>query len=137
MSCFIKDEQGGWLTYTFDEHSMGTARGLTIVEAGKLPFDVYPANLSGSKWGSSSSSSDSAVAALDTPANILHTPSNRVQISSRRPSAATFAYTNEDNSSNHNMAQMIAANSMNDSSCLYSEAFSSMIPSTFSFHPSD
>lgn len=104
---------------------MGIARGLNLGESGKLPFDVYPANLS-SKWGSSSNSSESAVVTFDTPANILHTPSGRGQFAGpRRPSASTYLGANDDNASNHNLARMLATNNRSDGSFITPDNFPS------------
>lgn len=106
VHCF-QDEFGNWLTYTFDEHSMGIARGLNIPSSDKVPFEVYATSNAEAKWGSSSSSSASEVVRLDQ----LHVPAGR------RPS------TNEQQVSNHNLARFLAS-SANDN-CLFQDFYSS------------
>lgn len=97
---------------------MGTARCLNLDN--KSVVEAYATGFNKRKWDSSSSSSESAVVGLDSPANIIHTPRQHIH----EKSVPTFS--NEENTSNNNMSQLLtpSANSL----------FAEQFPSKYLMH---
>lgn len=111
---------------------MGSARGLNSGEGDscKVPFDVYASNVSENKWGTSSSSSESAVVTLNMPASILPAPCTSRTLSRysprpRRTSSSTYGGGKDENNSNHNLARLFANTHSANGSHLFSEMYQS------------
>lgn len=85
VHCF-QDEFGNWMTYTFDDNGMGTAR--VLGETGLAGQAGYSANFNRSLSNNSSSSSNSALM-MDAPTSVLHVSGHsHPQLPSRRHSSS-------------------------------------------------
>lgn len=87
VHCF-QDEFGNWLTYTFDENGMGTARVLGDATPAN-PLVLFNPSLSNNSSSSSSSSNSPLI--MDAPTSVVNVSGHSLpQLPSRRHSSSNF-----------------------------------------------